>query len=127
MVSLRVVLLLCNLFPAAFAADLAGVGNFHQVNDLVYRGAQPTGEGFRGLAKLGIATVIDLREAGPRSKAEEKIVTAAGMKYVNVPMRGLGAPRPEDVAKVLSMLESESTGPIFVHCRRGADRTGTVL
>ena len=47
-----------------WAADVAvpGVPNFHQVNERVYRGAQPRAEGWSSLAKLGIKTVIDLRE-----------------------------------------------------------------
>src|SRR5258708_40316239 len=68
------------------AEQVPGVTNFHQVSAQVFRGAQPTTEGFQGLAKLGVKTVIDLRESGSRSKAEEKTVTAAGMRYVSKPM-----------------------------------------
>jgi len=109
------------------AADPAGVPNFHKVNDLVYRGAQPTDEGFRNLSRLGIKTVIDLREADGRSVAEARVVKADGMTYVSVPMRGLGAPTAEQMSRVLGILDDNSAGPVFVHCRRGADRTGTVL
>jgi tyrosine-protein phosphatase SIW14 len=128
----RALLVLCGLpgvlpgvLPAA--ADVPGVGNFHQINNQVYRGAQPTKEGFANLAHLGIATVIDLREPGERSDKEAEVVKATGMRYISVPMKGLSAPAPEDVAKVLSVLNDLSAGPVFVHCRRGADRTGTVL
>jgi len=115
-------------FPAA-AADptVAGVPNFHQVNDHVFRGAQPTDQGFQGLSKLGIKTIVDLREPGDRSVSERKVVEAAGMKYVTVPMYGMTAPSPVDVAKVLALFDDASAGPVFVHCRRGADRTGTVV
>jgi tyrosine-protein phosphatase SIW14 len=112
---------------AAFAQQPAGVPNFHKVNDKVYRGAQPSVEGFQGLAKIGIKTVIDLREADGRSLAEKKTVEAAGMHYVNVPMKGMHRPDPGDVAKVLAIFEDSGAGPVFVHCRRGADRTGTVV
>jgi tyrosine-protein phosphatase SIW14 len=112
----------------AFAApELTGVGNFQKVDDHVYRGAQPTDQGFLNLAKLGIATVVDLREAGDRVKAEERVVTAAGMHYISVPMRGMETPSDESVAKVLTLLEDQATGPVFVHCQRGADRTGGVI
>jgi len=104
-----------------------GVGNFQKVNDHIYRGAQPTGDGFANLKKLGIETVIDLREPGDRSALEQKVVTAAGMHYVSVPMYGMSRPSNESVQKVLGMLEDTSTGPVFVHCRRGADRTGAVI
>jgi tyrosine-protein phosphatase SIW14 len=105
----------------------SGVGNFQKVDDHVYRGAQPTDLGFVNLAKLGIQTVIDLQEAGARSLAEEKIVEAAGMRYLSVPMKGMEAPSNESVAKVLAVLEDAQTGPVFVHCHRGADRTGGVI
>jgi tyrosine-protein phosphatase SIW14 len=124
----RALLVLCLLPGAVLAAtDVPGVGNFHQVNAQVFRGAQPTTEGFTNLAHLGIMTVIDLREPGERSDHEARIVKAAGMRYVSVPMKGLSAPSPEDLAKVLTLLNDQSAGPVFVHCRRGADRTGTVL
>src|SRR5216684_1286275 len=126
--SRRALLVFC-LLPviALAAADVPGVGNFHQVNSQVYRGAQPSKEGFANLAKLGITTVIDLREAGDRSIEESQIVKAAGMRYISVPMKGLSAPSPADVDKVLNVLNDPTAGPVFVHCRRGADRTGTVL
>ena len=32
-----------------------------------------------------------------------------------------------ETSKILSILEDGSTGPVFVHCKRGADRTGAVI
>jgi protein-tyrosine phosphatase len=110
-----------------FAGSVPGINNFDQVDTHVYRGAQPTNEGFQYLAKLGVKTIIDLREAGNRSKAEELVVTGAGMKYVNVPMTGLTPPADAEITKILAMLEDSTTGPVFVHCWRGADRTGAVI
>ncbi|PWU03886.1 MAG: hypothetical protein C5B51_17970 [Terriglobia bacterium] len=111
----------------AFAGSGPGIKNFDKVDQHVYRGAQPTGEGFQYLAKLGVKTIIDLREADERAHAEEQAVTAAGMKYVNVPMTGLTPPTEAEISKILAILEDSSTGPVFVHCRRGADRTGAVI
>jgi protein tyrosine/serine phosphatase len=39
----------------------------------------------------------------------------------------MSAPSPQNVAKVLALFNDASAGPVFVHCRRGADRTGTVI
>ncbi len=49
------------------------------------------------------------------------------MQYVNVPLDGYQAPTAAEVAKVLAVLSDPSNGKVFVHCRRGADRTGTVV
>lgn len=122
----RLLLALAVLSVPVFAQP-AGVPNYYKVDDQVYRGAQPTTEGFQNLAKLGIKTVIDLREADQRSLAEKKVVEAAGMRYVNIPMKGMQAPTATDVAKVLGHFADTNSGPVFVHCRRGADRTGTVI
>ena len=115
------------VFPVFADPPGHGIQNFHQVNQHVYRGAQPSHEGFVALAKMGVKTVIDLREPGQRSRAEERLVTAAGMKYVNVPMSGLVAPTESEINRILAILEDEAAGPVFVHCKRGADRTGAVI
>ena len=49
------------------------------------------------------------------------------MRFVSVPMKGIGAPTLEQVSKALGVLEDSDNWPVFVHCRRGSDRTGTVL
>ena len=112
----------------AGTVPLAGVGNFRKVNDGVYRGAQPTEEGFAGLAKLGIKTVIDLRTTDEHSQDwEQKMVTAHGMRYVSIPMRGMSTPTDAQVGKALSILNDPGAAPVFIHCHRGADRTGAVI
>ncbi len=111
----------------AAGPGVAGVPNFHQVNENVYRGGQPSADGWPSLAKLGVKTVIDLRRPDEHSTAEEaRAVEAAGMKYVNVPMKGVVAPSEDQVTKVLTLLLN-SPDPVFVHCKRGADRTGTII
>ena len=110
-----------------FGGSVQGIRNFYKVDEHVYRGAQPTDEGFRYLAKIGVKTVIDLRGASEGRRNEESVVNAAGMKYINIPMTGLTPPSEAEITKILGMLEDGATGPIFVHCQRGADRTGAVI
>jgi protein tyrosine phosphatase (PTP) superfamily phosphohydrolase (DUF442 family) len=104
-----------------------GINNFHQVNEHVYRGAQPTPEGLRYLATIGVKTVLDLRENGARSSQEAELVTSLGMHYVNVPMTGLTPPTSAEITRILVLLEAPAAGTAFVHCMRGADRTGAVI
>ena len=108
---------------AANIPDVPGISNFHQVDEHVFRGAQPHGQGFDGLAKIGIKTVIDLR--GERS--EQTAVERAGMHYVRLPWNGYKAPADSQIKTVLSLLNDNSAWPVFVHCKRGADRTGTAI
>ena len=112
---------------AASPASISGIVNFDQVNEHVYRGAQPTEEGFKYLAKIGVKTILDLRENDSRTASEKRMVSDAGMQYVNVPMTGLTPPTEEETSKVLALLEDETGGPVFVHCREGKDRTGAVI
>ena len=81
--------------------------------------------GFRQLAQLGIKTVIDLRQIGEHSQADEqKLVTSLGMRYVSIPMAGMSTPKDEQVTAVLALLSDTTSGPVFVHCKRGADHFG---
>ncbi len=116
--------------PVAWAASPSttpGINNFHQIDTQVYRGAQPTAEGFHYLSSIGVKVILDLREHDQRSADEEKVVTAAGMKYVNVPMTGMTPPTDPQIRQILKLLEDSTAGPVFVHCKRGADRTGAVI
>jgi len=111
---------------SAAALDAAGVPNFHQVNASLYRGGQPTADGWASLAKLGVKTVIDLRRVGEHStEAEARAVEAAGMRYVNFPMNGFDTPTAESVAPILARFGDDDV--VFVHCKLGMDRTGSVV
>jgi protein tyrosine phosphatase (PTP) superfamily phosphohydrolase (DUF442 family) len=98
--------------------ELPGLPNLHKVSDELYRGAEPTPEGMRQLEHLGIKTVIDLRSSGPLDDVRGTSVT-----YVRIPST---AWRPEDknVIQFLRIVMDKDRTPVFVHCSRGADRTG---
>jgi protein tyrosine phosphatase (PTP) superfamily phosphohydrolase (DUF442 family) len=106
----------------AFAQKLSlkGLPVFAQVTPTLYRGAQPTEEGFRNLAKMGVKIVIDQR--GSRDKEREQ-VTKLGMQYVAIPWH---CPFPEDTvfARFLKLLRDNPDTKVFVHCLSGQDRTG---
>jgi protein-tyrosine phosphatase len=112
---------------AAFdVADVHGIPNFHKVGEHLYRGAQPSDAAFSDLAKLGVTTVLDLRQPTEHSTGDEAaLVQGAGMRYINVPMKGFVAPSPEQLASVRAVMDTG--GVVFVHCKKGKDRTGTVV
>lgn len=101
--------------------------NFHRVSERLYRGAQPSADGIKKLAALGIKTVINLRGEDDNTRAEQKEVEAAGMHYYAIAMPGLSRPTDEQMARVVDLMDNEENGPVFVHCKRGSDRTGTVV
>lgn len=101
--------------------------NFHQVNVRLYRGAQPKADGIQKLAALGIKTVINLRAADERASAEGREARAAGLLYFNIAMEGLRRPKDAQIKRALSIINDASNHPVFVHCKRGSDRTGTLI
>ena len=101
--------------------EVPGVPNFHKVSDGLYRGAQPTAEGMRQLEKLGIKTVVSLRSF--HSDRDE--LAGTGLAYEHIFMK-TWHPETEEVIRFLQIVTDESRTPVFVHCQRGADRTGTM-
>jgi hypothetical protein len=59
---------------------LKGVGDFAAVTPTLYRGSQPTHEGFKELAKMGIKIVVDVR--GTKRDGEGKEVRKQGRKFL---------------------------------------------
>lgn len=96
-----------------------GVPNFGKVTETLYRGAQPTREGFTNLREMGVNIVVDLRGA----RGERELVTQLGMQYVPLPWRCYH-PKDEQFAKFLTLLRENPGQKVFVHCRMGDDRTG---
>ena len=104
-----------------------GLPNFHKVNDNLYRGAQPSRDGIQTLRRLGIKTIINLRDDDERAQSEAAVAAAAVLHYFNVAMDNFGRPSDDKVERILAMIEVAENQPVFVHCKRGADRTGTII
>lgn len=103
---------------------VAGVKNFGEVTPYLYRGAQPSRDGLKALAGMGVDIVVDLRLSGQSS--ERKVVTADGMKYIAIPWHCL-FPSDKKTALFLKVLRDNPKKKIFVHCRFGDDRTGMMV
>jgi tyrosine-protein phosphatase SIW14 len=104
---------------------LDGVRNSGEVTPTLFRGAQPTREGFMSLAKNGIEIVVDLRFEGDR-EAERQAVTHAGMQYVGIPW-SCHYPSDSITARFLDIIRENPDKKIFVHCEHGVDRTGLMI
>jgi len=99
-----------------------GIPNFGQVTPTLYRGGQPSAEGFEKLAHMGINIVVDTG----RSKRDETLIKNLSMAYVSLPWH---CPFPKDdvFARFIKIMRENPGKKIFVHCRLGDDRTGMMI
>lgn len=106
----------------AMAIELPGCGNLYNVSDALYRGEQPTAEGFQELERLGIKTVVNLRSL----HSDGDKLEGARLGYETIPMQAWD-PEVEQVEAFLKIVTDPAKQPVFVHCQHGADRTGTMV
>jgi protein tyrosine/serine phosphatase len=113
--------------PAKWAqpVSMPGLPSLHKVSDALYRGAQPTPGGFVNLKTMGIKTVVNLRSM----HSDEDEIEAAGMPgkfdYLHIKINTF-RPKEEHVVRFLQVMGDPERHPVFVHCKHGADRTGTM-
>jgi tyrosine-protein phosphatase SIW14 len=112
------------------------IERFQRVDAHLYRGAQPTAEGFRRLREMGITTVINLRmEPDAVKTGEKRIVEELGMRYIGIPVEdGNFFTRSRTIPdgairEFFKTVDEAARGAdtVFVHCHRGADRTGALV
>jgi protein tyrosine phosphatase (PTP) superfamily phosphohydrolase (DUF442 family) len=102
------------------------IGNFEVVSKGLWRGAQPSHQAVHKLAQSGVKTIIDLRYAGSGCSDEADLARQLGINYINIPL-GFEHPSMGNIAKFLAIVAKPANQPVFVHCRQGADRTGTLV
>jgi len=109
--------------PSDWAVAVAGttVQNLYRIEDGFFRGAQPTADGFRELAGLGVRTVLDLSGGG-----DDRLLKDGGLKLVHVPMSAFGL-RNDRVLEALRTMADPANRPLMIHCQHGADRTGALV
>ena len=108
--------------PLAPRDDLPGLKNFAEVSPALWRGAQPTDEGFAELKKRGVKTIVNLRNV----RSDRDNMKGTGLAYVHLHCRAEN-PEEEDVLNFLKIVENPKNRPVFVHCQHGADRTGSMV
>lgn len=121
-----------SLVGCAGPRSIMGVPNFVEMDKKVYRGGQPSPDGWIALNKLKVKTVVrlDLPTENPNDDEEAKkfdmeVVDASGppSKW----SERYEYPSPEKVEKAISAMSNEKQRPVYVHCLHGQDRTGFVV
>jgi tyrosine-protein phosphatase SIW14 len=106
---------------------LEGLPSWGRVTDLLYRGGQPALAGFKALQHMGVAIIVNFRDEPEELAAEQHEVESLGMKYVSIPWSGSNEPSSSQVVQFLDLIRANPQAKIFVHCKRGADRTGVMI
>ena len=109
----------CTCIMEHYDMCIKGVKNFAKVLPALWRGAQPTSEGFCNLQAAGVKTIVNLRH----DHDDFPLLACTNLKYFWIKARAW-SPEEEDVVKFLKVLKDKENWPIFVHCAAGKDRTG---
>jgi protein tyrosine/serine phosphatase len=104
-----------------------GLPNFGRVTENVYRGGQPTSDGFKSLHAMDVGIVVDFRQKPAEVAREKRQVESLGMKSVGIPWSANHEPSSAQIVEFLDLVRANPNTKIFVHCRRGADRTGVMV
>jgi protein tyrosine phosphatase (PTP) superfamily phosphohydrolase (DUF442 family) len=122
--------------PGDKTAAANGIDNFAQVDPGFYRGHVPSGQqGFDWLHSQGVGTEIDLREPSETPQTAQWAQNA-GINHVSIAIPDCGTPTGDQINQLYSVLDSakqqqaqDPTGAngVFIHCKAGANRTGTMV
>ncbi len=94
--------------------------NCYRLSPELYRSGQPGDDGFKALEKLGLKSVLNLREYhSDTDKAE-----GTGLRLYRIKLAA-GKVTREELMNCLLVI-STAPKPILVHCWHGSDRTGIV-
>jgi tyrosine-protein phosphatase SIW14 len=113
--------------PAALAQakreQVTGVKNFGRVTTNYFRGGSVTPEGVENLHRMGVRTIIDLRDKP--SPDEPEACERLGIKYYKFATDGHATPDRATFDTILSIIKN-AKDPVYVHCSAGKHRAGTV-
>ncbi|KFF44907.1 MULTISPECIES: dual specificity protein phosphatase family protein [Pseudomonas] len=93
--------------------------NLHQMTPTLYRSALPDGDALPILEELKIATVINFL---PESDAQW--LKSSDIKQVQLSYRTNHVDDSDVLAAIRAIQTAEADGPVLMHCKHGADRTG---
>lgn len=97
------------------------LNNFHQIDEGIFRAAQPTKTGMKTLQELGFKTVLNLRHL----KKDDGLVEDDSLKLERLSINTWTLSQKEILEGVSKIKNAEK--PILVHCLHGSDRTGAII
>ena len=95
--------------------------NLFQVNNVIYRSEQPSKIGIKELEKLGIKSILNLRNI----KNDHWIIRHSNLFYFQERINAWTMTENQLII-ALSLLKNAEK-PVLIHCVHGSDRTGTVI
>jgi protein tyrosine/serine phosphatase len=104
-----------------YKGQKVGISNFGQMDDRFFRGGRPSQKDMVMLKSIGVDTIIDLTDNTP---GEAKMAQAAGLRYVNIPVKDKAMPTDAAIEIFLKTLKDPATGKFYLHCAGGRHRTG---
>ena len=113
--------------PPLTSHTVPGINNFGQVTPRLYRGAQPSNKGYDLLQKMGVDIVVNFRNEDDQVAEERRAVETRNMKYFSIPWSATDDPSSLQVREFFETLRANPDKRVFVHCQKGADRTGTMI
>ena len=99
-----------------------GIKNFYKVSAALYRGAQPQKIGFAALKRLGVKTIVNFQT----SNEDQALLNGYDFYYYHLSMNPF-FPQKKKFLRFLEIVSDPAHQPVFVHCQRGADRTGAAV
>lgn len=108
------------MMEAPVPVEVKDVKNCYRLSPELYRSGQPGSRGFQALEKLGLKSVLNLREY--HSDADEAEHTGLHLYHMKL---AAGKVTREELMDCLLVISS-APKPMLVHCWHGSDRTGIV-
>jgi tyrosine-protein phosphatase SIW14 len=101
--------------------ESANFKNLHKIDQNFYRSEQPSQKGMQELERLGISTVLNLRNV----RNDNCEVRKTNLNLAHYPINTWKM-NYHDIVNALKIIEN-SKKPVLVHCLHGSDRTGVIV